>query len=274
MGMKSVFTYDSYRDLLKDFYAAKKEINPSYSYRFFSKRAGLNSDNYLKLVMDGQRNITQKNVLKFAKGLELNEWETRYFENLVFYNQAKDESDRSFYFKNMEIARSQTTRGLLNKDQYEVLSNWHPLAIKEMLLLQNFDPTPKNIAGKLDYKITPVQAKEAIELLQRLGLIKIENGEIKVTNQSLQTPDVDTSTAISTFHKSTLNLALEAIDHQAVDQRCLSSLTVAVQKKDLPEAFKKIHKFRNEMDAYFVKGKNYDSIYQLAIQLFRIDHDD
>jgi uncharacterized protein (TIGR02147 family) len=274
--MKPILTYESYRELLKDFYEEKKQSNPAYSYRIFSKKAGLNADNYLKLVMDGQRNITQKNVLKFARGLNLSESETRYFENLVFYNQAKDESDRSFYYKNMELARSHSSRGLLTKDQYEVLSSWHPLAIKELGLLPEFNLSSKWIASKLDHKITPQQAKEAIALLERLNLIRVDQqtGKIHGTNQSLETPEVDTSSAIGSFHKTILNLASEAIDHQKIDERCLSSLTVAVRKKDLPEAFKKIHKFRNEMDTYFVKGKPYDSIYQLAIQLFRIDQDD
>ncbi len=113
-------------------------------------------------------------------------------------------------------------------------------------------------------------------MLERVGLIKVDrkNGKIHGTNQSLQTPDIDSSSAIPNFHKSVLGLAIESIDQQKVEERCLSSLTVAVQKKDLPEAFKKIHKFRNEMDSHFMKGKIYDSVYQLAIQLFRIDHDE
>jgi|JI10StandDraft_1071094.scaffolds.fasta_scaffold186065_2 uncharacterized protein (TIGR02147 family) len=273
--MKPILSYESYRDLLKDFYEEKKQSNPSYSYRIFSKKAGLNSDNYLKMVMDGQRNITQKNVLKFAKGLNLNEWEARYFENLVFYNQAKDEDDRIFYYKNMELARSHSTRGLLSKDQYEVLSNWHPLAIKELGLLPDFNLNSRWIASKLDHKITPQEAKDAVDLLERLNLIRVDpkSGKIHGTDQSLETPEVDTSSAIGNFHKTILNLASEAIDHQKIDERCLSSLVVAVRKKDLPEAFKKIHKFRNEMDSFFVKGKPYDSVYQLAIQLFRIDND-
>lgn len=274
--MKSIFTYDSYRTYLHDYYQEKKVSNPSYSFRYFAKKSQLKSGNYLKVVMDGGRNLTHKTVLKFTKGLGLNEWESIYFENLVFNNQARDDSEKNFYSKNMELARSHDTRALLSKDQYEVLTNWHPLAIKELALLSHFKLSPKSIAAQLDHKITPQQAKDAIDLLERLGLIKVnlKAGKIHITNQSMQSPDVDTSAPIALFHKSILKLALESIDQQKIDERCLSSLTVAVRKKDLPEAFQKIHKFRNEMDTYFVKGKPYDSVYQLAIQLFRIDADE
>jgi uncharacterized protein (TIGR02147 family) len=274
--MRSVLSYESYRELLKDFYEEKKQNNPSYSYRIFSKKAGLNADNYLKLVMDGDRNITQKNVLKFAKGLNLNETETRYFENLVFYNQAKEKSEQNFYYKNMELARSDSSVGLLTKDQYEILSQWHPVAIKELGLLPNFNLSPRWIAERLDHKITPQQAKDAISLLERLNLIKVDSktGRIQGTNQSLQTPDAEASPAVAQFHKTSLKMAAEAIDQQSIEERCFSSVLVAIRKKDLPEAFKKIHKFRNEMDTFFMKGKPYDSVYQLAIQLFRIDCDE
>lgn len=271
--MKSIFKYDSYREFLSDFYRKKKKQNPLYSFRFFAKKAQLKSGNYLKLVMDGGRNLTHKTVIKFSKGLGLNEWESLYFENLVFYNQADEDSEKSFYLKNMDLARSQDSRIFLSKDQYEILSGWHTLAVRELALTSNFDPSSRKIASRLDHKITPQQAREALELLERLGLIQTDSksGKIRITNQSLQTPDVDTSAPIAAYHKSILKLALDSIDEQKIDERCLSALTVAVRKKDLPEAFQKIHKFRNEMDSYFVKGKPYDSVYQLNIQLFRID---
>ncbi len=273
--MKAVFTYDSYRDFFNDYYQDKKRTNPSYSFRFFAKKAGLQSGNYLKLVMDGERNLSHKTVLKFIKGLNLNEWEALYFENLVFYNQATEASEKSFYSKNMELARTQHSQVLLSKDQYEVLTNWHPLAIKELALLSEFKLNSRWIASRLDQKITPQQAKEALELLERLNLIKIDQkrGKIHSTHQTMNTPDVDTSGPVATFHKAILNLALKSIDQQSAEQRCLNALTIAVRKKDLPAAFQKIYKFTQEMNAFFTKGTPYDSVYQLAIQLFRVDTD-
>lgn len=273
--MKPVFTYDSYRDFLNDYYQMKKSDNSMFSFRFFAKKAGLQSGNYLKLVMDGERSLTQKTVLKFIKGLNLNEWEALYFENLVFYNQSTDENEKAFYFKNMELARAQHSQVLLTKDQYEALTNWHPLAIKELGLLSDFQLNSRWIASKLDHKITPQQAKDALSLLERLGLIKIDtkNGKILGTHQTMNTPDVDTSGPVAKFHKVVLNLAIESIEQQSVEERCLNALTIAVRKKDLPSAFQKISKFTKEMNAHFTKGKPYDAVYQLAIQLFRMDND-
>lgn len=273
--MKAVFEYDSYREFLKDFYRSKKKENPAFSFRYFSKKAGLQSGNYLKLVIDGQRNITQKTVSKFIQGLNLNEWESLYFENLVFFNHANDKIDQEYYSKNMDLAKAHHAQVMLTKDQYEVLTNWYPLVIKELSLLPDFKLDFRWISNRLKQKITPAQAKEAIDLLERLDLIKVDykKGKIQNTSHNLLTPDVDASEAISIFHKNAMDLGREAINQQGIDERCMNSIIVALNKKDLPDAYKKVTKFAKEMNSYFMKGKPYDVVYQLAVQLFRVDAD-
>jgi uncharacterized protein (TIGR02147 family) len=273
--MKAVFEYESYRTFLQDYYRSKKKDNPSFSFRYFAKKAGLNSGNHLKVVMDGTRNLTHVTVPKFTKGLALGEWEALYFENLVFFNQSSDATEKNFYLRNMELARAHNTQVLLSRDQYEVLSNWYPLAIKELTLMSGFKLDCRWISAKLGRKITPQQVKEALDLLVRLKLIRInkKTGKIQNLHPTMQTPDVDTSEAIGRFHKNSLTMAIQAVDQQSVEERHLNSLTIALNKKDLPTAFKKSSKFIKEMNSYFMKGKPYDAIYQLSIQLFRMDND-
>jgi uncharacterized protein (TIGR02147 family) len=52
-----VYRYLDYRAFLRDFYEAKKAKSRTFSYRAFSKRAGVASPNYLKLVIEGQRSL-------------------------------------------------------------------------------------------------------------------------------------------------------------------------------------------------------------------------
>lgn len=271
--MKPLFTYADYRLFLKDFYEFKKKTTPYFSFRYFAKKVGLNSPNYYKLVMDHQRNLTHKNIKKFSLGLGLSEKEALYFENLVFFNQAKDKNEKEFFEKNILTLKENAERGLLSQDQYAVLSKWYPLVIKELALVQSFCAIPKWIAQKLDHKITPVEAREALELLERLNLITIDpkTKKIHVTTQSLQTPDITYSDAATQYHTQMLDLAKDSLKTQTSQNRCFSALTVAVRKEDLAKAFEKMHAFRNEMDAFFSKAKKYDHVYQLNLNLFRLD---
>jgi uncharacterized protein (TIGR02147 family) len=273
--MNSIFTYDDYRQYLRDFYQERKGQSHSYSFRYFAKKAGLNSPNYFKLVMDGERSLTHRNIHKFAIGLGLGEKERIYFENLVYFNQASDATEKDVYAKNLESLRKHDDRTLLTPDQYEIYSNWYPLAIRELLLFDNFDTSPKRVAARFDHRFTPQQAKEALALLTRLRFIEADpkTGKLRVTRQSMQTPDLTKSDAILKFHKTMIQMTAGAVESQTSKERCLSSLTVSVNKKDLPEAFRRVSEFCREMDALFGKSKNYDSVYQMNVQLFRLDCD-
>jgi uncharacterized protein (TIGR02147 family) len=70
-----------------------------------------------------------------------------------------------------------------------------------------------------------------------------------------------------------IEMVKDVVDGQTSKERCLSSLTVAIRKSDLPEAFKRVTEFCKEMDSYFTKGKPYDAVYQMNVQLFRLDSD-
>lgn len=272
--MKSILTYNDYRKFLRDYYQEKKKLSRSFSFRFFARKADLGSPNYFKLVMDGQRNLTHRNVRKFARGLGLGDREQLYFENLVFYNQSTDEDEKTFFKKNLDLVKSKHDEALMTHDQYEIFSLWYPAAIREALLINTFPSTPKKIAARFDHNFTPQQAREAISLLERIGLItRKKDGSLQVQQQSIGTPDLTKSDALLRFYESMIELAKKSVEGQSSKERCLSGVTVAIAKKDLPEAFRKIHQFRSELDHFFSKGKPYDAVYQLNLQLFRLDCD-
>jgi|GEM_PF-609728 len=80
--LANVFDYLDYREFLRATYAEGKRLK-KLSYRAFSRRAGLLSPNYLKLVIDGKRNITHEMAQRFAQALHLTAEGTEYFELLV-----------------------------------------------------------------------------------------------------------------------------------------------------------------------------------------------
>src|SRR3989338_9919808 len=84
----NIFEYDNYRSFLKDLYALLKQEKSAFSFRFFSRQAGFRSPNFLKLVMEGKRNLSPESIEKFAKGLKLNKNEADFFRRLVLLNQA------------------------------------------------------------------------------------------------------------------------------------------------------------------------------------------
>src|SRR3954470_5034384 len=89
-----VFRFRDYRAFLRAFYEQNKSNEYGFSLRAFSKRARLRSSNYLKLVMDGERNLTSEMAVRFAKACSLRGQAADYFCELVAFNQAKSAAER------------------------------------------------------------------------------------------------------------------------------------------------------------------------------------
>ena len=83
-----VFRYLDYRAFLADFYKAKKRRG--FSYRAFSRAAGLGAPNYLKLVIAGKRNLTPRDGRSASRRPAGCTGEAaEYFAQLVEFNQAR-----------------------------------------------------------------------------------------------------------------------------------------------------------------------------------------
>ncbi|RPI59951.1 MAG: TIGR02147 family protein, partial [Lysobacterales bacterium] len=78
-----VFAYRDYRAFLRAYYDRRKAEKSGFSHAEFSQRIGLRSPNYLKLVMDGARNLTSDLAVRFAEGCGLRDDPLRYFCALV-----------------------------------------------------------------------------------------------------------------------------------------------------------------------------------------------
>ncbi len=82
--MDPIYTYIDYRKFLKDFYHFKKSGIRRFSYRSFSEKAGFSSPNFIKLVIDGRKNLGKESIPKLCKAMEPNKKQTEYFSYLVF----------------------------------------------------------------------------------------------------------------------------------------------------------------------------------------------
>jgi len=85
MNKLKIFDYTDFREFLREKFEECKKSNPAFSYRYFSKKAGLKSTNFLKLVIKGESNLSVETIHKFAAAFSLGKMETKYFQNLVFF---------------------------------------------------------------------------------------------------------------------------------------------------------------------------------------------
>src|SRR5690606_13219328 len=127
----NVFSYLDFREFLRDYYQKRRKKDRKFSIRFFARRAGLKSQNYLKVVMDGQRSLTPRNVPKFVKGLNLSPLEAEYFEALVNLNQAQDSFEKENFRKRLQHLQKKNATVTLEAEgkQLEIFRSWHNIVI-------------------------------------------------------------------------------------------------------------------------------------------------
>ncbi|MFP4521875.1 MAG: TIGR02147 family protein [Fibrobacterota bacterium] len=263
-----VFDYTDFRKYLIDYYDEQKEINKVFSYRFFAKKAGFVSSGIYKDVTNGRRNISQALVHKFAKGIGLGKKEEEYFENMVYFCQAKTVDDRRIYFERMMTFKNSRVC-LVEADKYEYYSKWYYSAIRAILSIIKFKNDYATMAGMLDPSIKPEQAKKAIALLLKLKLIKKnKSGFYKPVDNLISTGPEVNSLNVMSFHRSMIELAKEAQDRHLKSNRDISGITVSIDHDTFCDIKNDIINFRKDILNKAKSAKDVDRVYQLNVQFF------
>lgn len=263
----SIYEYRDYRAFLRDFYQQSKKRG--FSYRAFSRRAGLSSPNYLKLVIEGERNLSQTMAERFASACGLDDEQARFFTTLVEHNQAKDSEDKlraeqQLYafarFRKVHRLRSELT------DYY---TTWYVPVVRELASRSDFERDPKWVARQVRPRISVSQARKALSILERTGMLVEQDGRWTQADPLVTTPHEIPLPAVAAFHRAMMGMASQAIDTVAREERDISSVTMCVSRKQLPEIKERIQAFRRELLKLSAAGEHDpEQVVQLNMQFF------
>lgn len=265
----NVFEYLDYRAYLRDYYLERKSNEYGFSHRSFSKRAGLRSTNYLKLVMEGERNLTNEMAHQFAVGCGLKGTALDYFCELVAFTQSRSSGERNRCHE--RLARYKEFRAIhqLEAAQTAYHSTWYLPAIRELAGRPDFEPEPKWIARTLQPKISADEAERALGILLQLGLlIREDNGRVKQSAALVTTGPGPLGHHVVNYHRTMLERAAAAIDDIPRDEREISSLTLCVSQSVLLDLKERIREFRRELLQLAELGGPPERVVQLNFQLF------
>ena len=265
----NIFDYTEYRKYLKAYYAAAKQHSRGFSYRAFSKRGGFTSPNFLKLVIDGTRNIGPKSVGRFAKALAMDPAETRFFRNLVAFNQAKTPDAKNQAFARVAATRRFRAAREIDADLFAYLSKWYYPAIRELIASQDFREDSAWIAAQLVPNVKPSEAERALDTVVRLGLaVRRQDGHLERGDPTLSAGPEVHSLAVRNYHAQMLDRAKDSIGNFPSSQRALSATTVCIRADSIDDLKRRVHDFREAFLDYCDRQSDGDVVYQLNFQLF------
>jgi uncharacterized protein (TIGR02147 family) len=263
-----VFSFLDYRSFLKAYYLAGKERS-GLSYRGFSIRAKLRSPNYLKLVIDGKRNLTRDMGERFAQACRLEGVEVEYFCTLVAFGQASSIQERNFYYGQLQSFKQYAVYHELDSAQDTYHSKWFLPAIRELVASRRFREDYLWIAKSMLPSIKPKDAQFAIQMLLKLGLLKRDrNGKLEQCDSLITTGAETRSLHLANYHRSMMEHAATSIDRLKPSQRDISSVTLCLDIDGVERLKKHVANFRRKLLELEATESRREQVVQVNFQVF------
>lgn len=265
-----VYDFLDYRAYLRAYYEAAKRGQRGFSFRSFSKLAGLRSPNFLKLVMEGERNLGADSISRFSAALALEAPEAEFFADLVAFNQAASLAEKNRAFERLSASRRFRAARRIDGDLFAYLSHWYNPAIRELAARADFSEDPRWIASQVRPKISAAEAAEAMKLLLSLGLLvrDPENGRVLRGEPTLTTEHEVRSLGAAAFHRQMIERAAESMETVPAALRDLAAMTVCISPKTAAAVKERIHQFRESLTELCDSDAEGAVVYQLNVQWF------
>lgn len=264
-----IFEYTNYRDYLRDSYDFLKETTEYFSFRYFSRKAGFRSPNYLKLVIEGQRNISPDSIDRFAGAFKMNKGEAHFFGKLVGFNQAGNNSERAEFALKILQTKIYQKLNPLREEQLHYYQRWYQIAIRELALCPGFSNDAEWIAKQFTPELTVHEAQQAIDSLVKLGmLVKTSKNQLRPNTKNVTTHDEVLSSFVGFYHKQMMDKAKDSINITEAAEREISSICVPVSADTFHKMKVRIQDFKKELMALASEDQNPNRVYQLNLQLF------
>jgi len=266
--MPNIFGYLDYRDFLGDYYREQKAKNPVFSYQFFANKAGFKSKSFLKLVIDGRKNLSGASLEKMAQAIKMGPKAFSYFEDLVAFNQAKSLKLRNLFFEKLMAYNSRNPARLILQNQYEFYSKWYHSSIRELATWEEFGEDYEALGKRLKPPLSARQTRQSVDMLLKLGLLKKTGKGYAQSDPLISTGDEVQSLAIQNFHLQNLILAGESIDTTPAGQRDISCLVAGLSEKGFRAYKAEIQALRKRLLKIAGEDTEQTRVYHVAIQLF------
>jgi uncharacterized protein (TIGR02147 family) len=266
----NVFDYADFRVFLKETYEYRKNADSKFSQRFITRQVGASSAGWFADIIQGRIALTGAYMMKLIRLLKLDSEESEYFQLLVMYEQAGSTEEKNLYIGKM-IAMKRVNPSIISKEQFEFYSMWYISAVRELLINYDFIDDYSTLSKKLSPAITIKEAKHAILVLRKLGMIEPDGKNFLKPGEPVIKKDSSfKSVHWANFMKSSMELGLGALDRYNKEDRDISSVTVSLSSETYQNACKEIKRLRQKLLSMALNDKKGDKVYQCNVQFFPV----
>lgn len=221
--------------------------NPSYSLRAFSKKLEI-PHSAISEIMNGKRKLTQKMGERIVLALKL------------------DEEKQAELLQSLSDRESFST---LDLKRFQAISHWEYLAVLGLFKLRDFNKCPRWMAKKLGLNEKKIES--VLNTLIGIGLLKEdESGELRrVSAYNFNTPSQIKDKGLRQFTIESLEKAIESLREDPVEDRDFSTVSLTINKRDLPKAKKMLEEFRYKFDQE-IESVPGEHLYKLVLGFYPV----
>ncbi len=264
--------YDNYRGFLKDWYQHFKSLNAKVSFRFLSQRTGLRSPNYWKLIMEGERKLSNEMIPRFAKTLKLEELESHYFHHLVLMNQAEGIKERALHAEHLADLKKRLAPLTIAVPSTNYFSRWYLPILREAAVVAKQHNSAEEIQTLLRIPLNLEQIKEGLTLLLDGEFMRVQaDGSFQETTKLLSTGDRVTSALAMQYLSRMIEESLPALETLPASEREFGAQTLSLGLEQFEELKKLARNFRKDALRLAEQGagKSTDErVVQVNLQIF------
>jgi uncharacterized protein (TIGR02147 family) len=275
-------TYTDYRLFLHDYFEYRRfesrhQLRP-FSYSDFSAAADIRSPNYLKLIINGERNMSPDMTRKFGRALKFEKNEQTEFETLVEFNQAKDPLVRNTCLKKLSEIRAQRAldAGDIDAEAWEKVPGWLSWVIYALIDQENISFSIDHLKRVLRQRSSEKDIQDAISRLVEAGDIRIENNIPFKTGKVISNSDKIPTTLVRKLQAELVYLGLESLYRDSPTEREISGFTTAMTEEEFNWVRHELRKIRKELQAKLMMAREKGpgkKVYQVNIQLFPLTNE-
>lgn len=258
--------YD-YRQILKSEFDRRSSINSSYSLRAFARDLQIPAPQ-LSAIFLGKKGLSKKKAASIAKVLHFSKAEEKRFLAAVGAKHARSKVERETALRSLSHLDEVEGIATIETARFEVVADWHHLAILQLSETEGFSWNVREIAKKLG--LSKEKVDRAIDALVSTGLLKQAGESYEKSSDFIRTEDIP-SRAIRMNHQQMIAKAQEALEQQSIHERDFSSVTVAIDRNRLPEIKTWLREFRERFCLDAGQGDVRHDVYAMNIQFFRLN---
>lgn len=272
--------YTDFRKYLKDVYDFRRANESTglrfYSYSTFSAAADIKSPNYLKLIIEGRRNLSEDMITRFARALRLTRPEADEFRALVRYGQANTPVERNHFLKELADLRAQRAfeSGNINQAAWGKVPGWIGWVLYAMADQANVDFDPLVLQQLFRAKAGVEDIRKSLAKLTESGeLARDERGQITKARDLIESPQDLPVPLIRKLQAELIYLGIESLFRDSPKDREFGAMTVAMTEEEFNQVRFELRQLRKRLQRDILtqrKTTKGDRVYQLNVQLFPV----